>query len=124
MSASKGFDHSGSTFDSFLEQENLLEQVEAVALKRVIAWQLRKAMQARQMTKNEMAKRLKTSRTQVNRLLDPAYVGIGLDTISRAANAVGRRIQFQLIAKGRKKSKRPARASRRRDTSRVSMLAG
>jgi antitoxin HicB len=89
--------HTGSTFDSFLEEENLLHEVELIAAKRVLAWQLEKAMKAQRVSKRGMAKRLKTSRSQVDRLLDPTYVGVSLDTVSRAARAVGKRVQFQLL---------------------------
>ena len=84
--------HSGSTFDSFLEQEGIREEVEAVAIKRVLAWQLSQAMQAQQKTKQAMAKQLRTSRSQLDRLLDPQNVSVTLDTISRAAKALGKRL--------------------------------
>ena len=67
----KKMDHSGSTFDSFLEEEGIREEVEAVAIKRVLAWQLEQAMQEQQKTKQAMAKQLHTSRSQLDRLLDP-----------------------------------------------------
>jgi predicted XRE-type DNA-binding protein len=85
-------DHSGSTFDSFLEQEGIREQVEAVAIKRVLAWQLSQAMQQQQKTKQAMAKQLHTSRSQLHRLLDPQNVSVTLDTITRAAKALGKRV--------------------------------
>jgi len=90
-------DPGGSTVESFLEEQGILADAEAVALKRVIAWQIEQAMAAKGITKNAMAKRLSTSRTQVDRLLDPAHVGISLDTIARAAKAVGKRVAFQVI---------------------------
>jgi hypothetical protein len=93
----KNINYSGSTFDSFLEEENLLEGTEAVAIKRVIAWQLQQAMEAKRVTKKGMAKHLKTSRSQVDRLLDLEYVGISLETVCRAAHAVGKRVQIQLV---------------------------
>ena len=65
----KKMDHSGSTFDSFLEEEGIREEVEAVAIKRVLAWQLEQAMQEQQKTKQAMAKQLHTSRSQLDRLL-------------------------------------------------------
>ncbi len=89
--------HSGSTFDSFLEEENLLHEAELIAVKRVFAWQLEKAMKAHRISKSGMAKRLRTSRSQVDRLLDPKYVGVSLETVSKAARAVGKRVQFQLL---------------------------
>jgi antitoxin HicB len=84
--------HSGSTFDSFLEEEGIREEVEAVAIKRVLAWQLSRAMQQQQKTKLEMAKQLRTSRSQLDRLLDPQNVSVTLDTITRAARALGKRL--------------------------------
>src|SRR5436309_9973129 len=88
----KRLDHSGSTFDSFLEQEGIREDVEAVAIKRVLAWQLEQAMQEQQKTKQAMARLLHTSRSQLDRLLDPRNVSVTLDTITRAAKALGRRV--------------------------------
>jgi hypothetical protein len=95
MSVKKGrkkMDHSGSTFDSFLEEEGIREEVEAVAIKRVLAWQLEKAMRKQQKTKQSMAKQLRTSRSQLDRLLDPRNVSVTLDTITRAARALGKRV--------------------------------
>jgi hypothetical protein len=85
-------DHSGSTFDSFLEREGIREEVEAVAIKRVLAWQLSQAMLEQQKTKQAMAKQLRTSRSQLDRLLDPRNVSVSLDTITRAARALGKRL--------------------------------
>jgi antitoxin HicB len=85
-------DHSGSTFDSFLEREGIREEVEAVAIKRVLAWQLSQAMKEQQKTKQAMAKQLRTSRSQLDRLLDPQNVSVTLDTITRAARALGKRL--------------------------------
>jgi len=84
--------HSGTTFDSFLEEEGIREEVEAVAIKRVLAWELTQAMREQQKTKQEMAKLLRTSRSQLDRLLDPQNVGVTLDTMSRAAKALGKRL--------------------------------
>jgi len=88
----KARDRSGSTFDSFLEQEGIREEVEAVAIKRVLAWQLSQAMQEQRKTKQAMAKQLRTSRSQLDRLLDPRNVSVTLDTITRAARALGKRV--------------------------------
>jgi antitoxin HicB len=88
----KRIDHSGSTFDSFLEEEGIREEVEAVAIKRVLAWQLSQAMEEQQKTKREMARQLHTSRSQLDRLLDPQNVSVTLDTITRAARALGKRV--------------------------------
>jgi hypothetical protein len=89
---SRRFDHSGSTFDSFLEEDGIREQVEAIAIKRVLAWQLSQAMRKQQKTKQAMAKQLRTSRSQLDRLLDPSNVSVTLDTVARAASALGKRL--------------------------------
>jgi|SRR5271168_3580984 len=70
----KAFEHSGSTFDSFLEEEGIRGEVEAVAVKRVLAWQLEQAMRKQRKTKQAMARELRTSRSQLDRLLDPSNV--------------------------------------------------
>jgi hypothetical protein len=88
----KKTDHSGSSFDSFLEEEGIREEVEAVAIKRVLAWQFEQAMQKQQKTKQAMAKQLHTSRSQLDRLLDPRNISVTLDTITRAARALGKRV--------------------------------
>jgi antitoxin HicB len=85
-------DHSGSSFDSFLEEEGIREEVEAVAIKRVLAWELERAMQEQKKTKQSMAKQLHTSRSQLDRLLDPQNFAVTLHTITRAARALGKRI--------------------------------
>src|SRR5437764_15320738 len=82
-------EHTGSTFDSFLEEEGIREEVEAVAVKRVISWQLAEAMKQKKKTKKVLAKELNTSRSQLDRLLDPQNVAVALDTITRAAKALG-----------------------------------
>jgi antitoxin HicB len=91
------FDHTGSTFDSFLEEEGILDDVNAVAIKRVIAWQLSEAMKAGHVTKKAMAERLGTSRSQLDRLLDPENSAVHLDTIARAARAVGKRLRIEMV---------------------------
>src|SRR5271155_3361197 len=77
------FDHTGSTFDSFLEDEGILDEVQAVAIKRVIAWQIAEAMKAGQISKKEMAERMGTSRSQLDRLLDPENSAVHLETLTR-----------------------------------------
>jgi antitoxin HicB len=101
--------HSGSSFDSFLEEQHILEEVEAVALKRVLAWQLKQAMTQQQITKQKMAKQLGTSRSQVDRLLDPSYTGTSIATVSKAAHAIGKRIRLEIVD-----SEPNARAAHRR----------
>src|SRR6202051_1549750 len=86
----KRTNHNGSTFDSFLESEGIREEVEAIAIKRVLAWQLQQAMRKQQKTKQAMAKQLRTSRSQLDRLLDPRNASVRLDTITRAARVLGK----------------------------------
>ena len=89
-------EHSGSSFDSFLEEEGIREAVEAVAIKRVLAWQLEQAMKEQQKTKQTMAKQLHTSRSQLDRLLDPQNVSVTIATITRAARALGKRVVIRV----------------------------
>ncbi|MGA3264753.1 MAG: Fis family transcriptional regulator [Terracidiphilus sp.] len=93
----QAFDHSGSTFDSFLEEEGILDEVETAAIKRVIAWQLAEAMKAGKISKKTMAVRMGTSRSQLDRLLDPENSAVHLETIARAARAVGKRLRMEMI---------------------------
>lgn len=90
-------DHSGSSFDSFLEEDGILDEVEAAAIKRVIAWQLAEAMKAGKISKKTMAERMGTSRSQLDRLLDPENSAVHLQTIARAARAVGKRLRMEMI---------------------------
>jgi len=100
----KRMDHSGSSFDSFLQEEGIQEEVEAVAIKRVLAWQLEQAMRKQQKSKQTMARQLHTSRSQLDRLLDPQNVSVTLDTITRAARALGKRLIIRVAdAKMRKR---------------------
>jgi hypothetical protein len=87
---------SGSTFDSFLEEEGIREEVEAVALKRVLAWQLAEAMRKKKKTKQALVRDLHTSRSQLDRLLDPENVAVSLDSIARAASALGKRVIIRI----------------------------
>jgi len=82
----------GSNFDSFLEEENLLQESEAVAIKRVIAYALEQKMQADNMSVNRLAKELETSRTAICRILDPENTSITLNTIEKVAKYLGKRI--------------------------------
>lgn len=90
--------HVGSHFEDFLAKEGRLNESTAVALKRVIAWQLEQAIKKQHLTKNIVAKRMKTSRAQLDRLLDPANSSVTLETITRAAAAVGREVKITLTA--------------------------
>jgi len=89
-------EHTGSSFDSFLEEEGIREEVEAVAVKRVISWQLAEAMKKEKKTKRALAKELNTSRSQLDRLLDPQNIAVSLDTITRAARALGKRLIIRI----------------------------
>ena len=93
---SEGNPHIGSSFESFLDEEGLLEACTAVAIKRVLARQIKRAMQERGLTKSAMAKAMRTSRPQLDRLLDPANPSVTLDTLQRAAAAVGRKLRLEL----------------------------
>jgi antitoxin HicB len=108
----KPFDHSGSSFDSFLEEEGIREEAETLAIKRVLAWQLEQAMREQRKTKQAMAKELHTSRSQLDRLLDPQNVSVSLETITRAAKVLGRRLIVR-ITDARKSPTRRARSARR-----------
>jgi antitoxin HicB len=87
----------GSTLDSFLEEEGVLVEFQAKAIKEVIAWQLAEAMRERKLSKNRLATMMHTSRTQVNRLLDPNDGNVTIETLQRAAALVGRRVELQLV---------------------------
>ncbi len=87
----------GSSFDSFLREEGIYEDVTAAAIKRVIARQLDSLMQIEGLTKTELARRMQTSRAQLDRLLDPENESVTLATLSRAAQAVGRQLRFELV---------------------------
>jgi|SRR5205823_12075309 len=91
------FDHTGSSFDSFLKEEGIREEVDAAAIKRVIAWKLSEAMKAAKLSKKAMAERIGTSRSQLDRLLDPENSSVHLQTIARAARAVGKRLRIEMV---------------------------
>jgi len=88
----------GSDFEDFLREEGRLEEATAVAIKRVLAWEIQRAMEADGVTQAEMARRMKTSRAVVRRLLDAEDSSVTLATISRAATALGRQIELNLAA--------------------------
>jgi multidrug efflux pump subunit AcrA (membrane-fusion protein) len=87
----------GSSFDDFLKQEGIYEEVTARAIKRVIAGQLGALMEDQGLTKSALAKRMKTSRAQLDRLLDPENDSVTLGTLTRAAQAVGRQLRMELV---------------------------
>jgi predicted transcriptional regulator len=89
--------HRGSTLDSFHEEEGVLAEFQAKAIKEVIAWQLGEAMRERGLSKSRLAAMLHTSRTQVARLLDPEDGNVTIETLQRAAQVLGRRVEVQLV---------------------------
>ena len=95
MTAKKG--RNGSDFDEFLKGEGLYEEVTDGAVKRVLTQQITEAMKAADISKSEMARRMNTSRSQLDRLLDPANTRIQLDTLFKAARAVGRSVHLEIF---------------------------
>lgn len=88
--------HHGSSLDSFLKEEGAFEEAQALAIKEVVVWQLMDAMEKGDMSKARLAALLKTSRSQVDRLLDPTR-DVTLSTLQRAAALVGRKVQIELV---------------------------
>ena len=87
----------GSSFDSWLREEGIYEEVTATAIKRVLARQVEAAMKEKQFSKAEMARRMHTSRAALDRLLDPEYDAVTLNTLRKAAAAVGRELRIELV---------------------------
>ena len=94
----RGFkkENRGSDFDEFLKDEGILDHCEAVAAKRVLAFQIQEEMKALRMTKSSFAKEMKTSRAAVDRILDPNNVSVTLQTIEKAAVALGKKLTLKL----------------------------
>ncbi len=88
---------STETFDDFLDEQGLRAETEAVAIKRVLAWQIEESMKKQGITKTEMAARMKTDRRQLDRLLDPDNQSLTLGTLSRAAQALGRQLKIAIV---------------------------
>jgi uncharacterized protein YaaW (UPF0174 family) len=88
--------HTGSSFDDFLKEEGIYEKCAASALKKVLAWQIEQEMSRQHITKSAMADLMHTSRSQLDRLLDPESTGVSLETIHRAATVVGRELHIEL----------------------------
>ncbi|MGO9016700.1 MAG: Fis family transcriptional regulator [Dissulfurispiraceae bacterium] len=88
--------HCGSDFDDFLREQDILSGAEAVAAKRVLSFQIEKEMRKKGLTKVEMATRMRTSRSAVDRLLDPANVSVTLNTLEKAALVLGKRLSIRL----------------------------
>ena len=89
--------HIGSSLDDFLKEEGILEETRTIALKETLAWQIQQAMEMDKITKVEMAKRMNTSRAALDRLLDPGNASVTLQTLSRAARAMGRDLRIELL---------------------------
>jgi predicted XRE-type DNA-binding protein len=89
--------HIGSDFDDFLAEEGLLEEAEAVAVKRVLAFQIKELMESQNLSKTEMAHRMKTSRAALERLLDPENQSVTLHTMDKAARSLGKRLRLTLM---------------------------
>lgn len=87
--------HKGSTFDSFLEEEGLLDEAEAVAIKRVIAYEFEQAMKKKHISKSDMATKMHTSRSAVDRLLDPENTSITLRTLLKAAHILDKKVEMR-----------------------------
>lgn len=89
--------HIGSNLDDFLEEEGILAEVEAAAVKRVLAYKVEQMMKKKHITKTSLAKKMHTSRSALDRLLDPDNVSVTLQTLERAALAVGKRLKINLV---------------------------
>jgi antitoxin HicB len=87
----------GSSLDALLEEDGILEEVDAIAIKRVLAWQVSQLMQEKGLTKTAMAQKMKTSRASLDRLLDPENTSVTLNTMVNAAKAVGKRLRIELV---------------------------
>ena len=87
----------GSSFDDFLEEQDLLAETSAEALKRVIAWQINDFLEVNHMKKTEFAQKMKTSRSQLDRLLDPENTNISLKALVSTANAMGKHVEIRIV---------------------------
>ena len=87
----------GSSFEDYLAGQGTLEETRAVAVKRVLAWQLAQAMEKKQITKSSMARAMRTSRSQLDRILDPENDHVRLDTLAQAAKVLGLSLRVELV---------------------------
>ena len=92
-----GIPSTGGTLEAFLDELGEREEVYGEALKRVIAWHIESARKQKVLSKSEMASRLGTSRTQIDRILDPSNVAVSLGTLDKAARAVGKRLKIEIV---------------------------
>ncbi|MEO1610349.1 MAG: helix-turn-helix transcriptional regulator [Pseudomonadota bacterium] len=86
----------GSSLNDFLEEKGVRDEFEGIAIKKVLAWQIQQEMERQNLTRDAMAKRMKTSRAQLNRLLDPEGENVTLTTLQRAAEALGKSLRVEL----------------------------
>jgi antitoxin HicB len=89
--------HVGSSLDDLLEEEGILDEINMIAIKRVIVWQIQEEMKKQNLSKTEMAKQMNTSRSSLDRLLKLDNFSVTLDTIGRAASAIGKRLRIELV---------------------------
>lgn len=87
----------GSYFYDFLEENQILDETSLIAIKRVIVWQIEQEMEKRKLSKQAMAKQMKTSRSSLDRLLNPENPSVTLETIDRAARVLGKRVRIELV---------------------------
>lgn len=95
--AKKKNPHEGSSFDDFLSEEGIYDEVNTAAIKRVLTWKIEQAMKRQHITKTAMARRMKTSRAAVDRLLDPENKAVTLSTLARAAAVLGKNLRLDLV---------------------------
>ena len=112
----------GGAVADFLKGEGVLEDADAIAIKRVLAWELEESMRADGISKQTLASRMCTSRSQLDRLLDPKNARVQLDTVARAARALGKRLEVKIVASARATSRqvsltasKPPRRGKRAD---------
>ena len=104
----------GSNFDDFLKEEGMFEEIHAKALKRALTEQLEESMHAARLTKLKMARKMATSRSQLDRVLDPANVSVQLDTLVKAAHALGKEIEITLKQPTKRVATKKARRAHER----------
>lgn len=89
--------HMGSSFHAFLKEEGTYAEVTAQSIKRALAWQLQQTMEKQGISKRQMARAMKTSRSQLDRILDPTYTKVQLETVYKAASVLGRTVRLEIV---------------------------
>ena len=89
--------HIGSSFDDFLEDEGILAEAQAIAVARVLAWEVNQYLKDHKTSKTAFAKALETSRMQVNRLVDPEDTSVNLNTMAKVAEAIGKKLELRFV---------------------------